>query len=522
MNSSFLKRLQMLDSPDWLQSLSGIKRGFEKECLRVNKQGLISTTPHPKALGSSLTHPMITTDFSEALLEFITPPTENLNEPYDILKALHLYTNQNLKDELLWSASMPCTLPKETEIPIAEYGSSNLGRLKHIYRRGLAFRYGRIMQTISGIHYNFSLPDNFWQKYYADSGSMLKKQLFISEQYLSLIRNSLRFGWLLPLLFGASPAVSTSFFAEHQPDLEVSGSDTYVGSFATSLRLSDLGYHNREQMDYKISYNTFPAFLETMRKAVHTSVPQYRQIGVFKDGEYNQLSDCVFQIENEHYALVRPKRVSGREERMMSAILRDGIEYIEVRALDINPFVPIGIEQDMVYLLDAFLIYCLLSDSPLLTDAEDQQIEYNHSQVVKRGRQPKLTLLDEQGKPRALVDWAMELLTSIEAVAVLLDKTYGSTVFTNACQIAKKRVLEPDALPSAQVLKEMKAQGGSYFDFASHWSLKHQQYFRNQQMLPSELKAYNTLVKDSFLAQEALESTDTLSFDKYLRLYLAT
>jgi glutamate--cysteine ligase len=522
MNSFFLKRLKMLDSIDWLQSLSGIKRGFEKECLRVNKQGLISTTPHPKALGSSLTHPMITTDFSEGLLEFITPPTESLHAPYDILKSLHIYTNQNLKDELLWSASMPCTLPKETEISIAEYGSSNLGRLKHIYRRGLAFRYGRIMQTISGIHYNFSLSDNFWQKYYTYSGSTSKKQLFISEQYLGLIRNSLRIGWLLPLLFGASPAVSTSFFAGHQPDLEVNGSNTYLGSFATSLRLSDLGYHNREQMDDKISYNTFSTFLETMGKAVHTSTSRYRQIGVFKNGEYNQLSDCIFQIEDEHYALVRPKRVSGREERMMSAILRDGIEYIEVRALDINPFVPIGVEQDMVYLLDAFLIYCLLTDSPSLTDAENQQIEYNHSQVVKRGRQPKLSLLDQQSKPRELGDWAMELLTSIEAVAVLLDKAYGTQVFTNACHIAKKRVLEPDTLPSAQVLKDMQTHGGSYFDFASHWSSKHQQYFRNQQMASSELKAYDTLVKNSFLAQKELENTDTLSFDKYLRLYLAT
>jgi len=522
MNSLFSKRLQTLDSPDWLQCLSGIKRGFEKECLRVNKQGMISTTPHPKALGSSLTHPMITTDFSEGLLEFITPPTEDLNEPFKILNALHVYTNQNLKDELLWCASMPCTLSKESEIPIAEYGSSNLGHLKHIYRRGLSFRYGRMMQTIAGIHYNFSLSDSFWQKYYAHSASILQKQIFISEQYLSLIRNSLRLGWLLPLLFGASPAVSTSFFSAHKPDLEAWGSDTYLGTFATSLRLSDLGYCNREQMDNKISYNTFPGFLETMRKAVHTSVPQYRKIGVFKDGEYNQLSDCVFQIEDEHYALVRPKRVSGREERMMAAILRDGIEYIEVRALDINPFVSIGVESEMVYLLDAYLIYCLLTESPPLTDAENQRIEYNHSQVVKWGRQPKLSLIDEQGQPRALVDWAMELLTSIEAVAALLDKAYGSTIFTNACKIAKKRVLEPETLPSAQVLKDMKTRGDSYFNFAKRWSLKHQQDFQNQRMLPIEFDYYNALVQDSLVAQRELENTDTLSFDKYLDLYLAT
>lgn len=521
MNSLFLKRLQILDSSDWLHSLSLIKRGFEKECLRVNKHGMISTAQHPKALGSSLTHPMITTDFSEGLLEFITPPTCDLKTPFETLNALHVYTAQHLKDELLWSGSMPCTLPKETEIPIAEYGFSNLGRLKHIYRQGLAFRYGRMMQTIAGMHYNFSLSDNFWQKYYVHSGSTLPKQMFISEQYLGLIRNSLRLGWLLPLLFGASPAVSTSFFAAHKPDLELSGSDTYIGSFATSLRLSDLGYHNRTQKKGKISYNTFSAFVETMKKAVHTPVSQYRQIGVLKDGEYRQLSDCVFQIEDEHYSLVRPKRVSGPEERMMAAIVRDGIEYIEVRALDINPFMPIGVEQEMVYLLDAFLIYCLLIESPPLTDAENQRIAYNHSEVVKRGRQPMLSLRDEQNKPRVLADWAIDLLTSIEAVSVLLDKGYNSKVFSNASKIAKKRVLAPDTLTSAQVLKEMKAHEGSYVDFANHWSLKHQQYFGKQEMQASELDYYNALVKDSFLAQQALEKTNTVPFDEYLAQYLA-
>ncbi len=517
----FLKRLELLDAPDWLRSLSGIKRGFEKESLRVNKQGFISTTPHPEGLGSSLTHPMITTDFSEGLLEFVTPPTEDLGLPFSVLKDLHIYTNQHLKAELLWSASMPCHLPKEAAIPIAEYGTSHLGRLKHIYRRGLAFRYGRMMQTIAGIHYNFSLSDNFWQKYYLYAESTLPKQRFISEQYLSLIRNSLRFSWLLPLLFGASPAVSRSFLMAPQPYLELNGLDTYLGSFATSLRLSDLGYHNRKQANISISYNTFPEFLETMRQAVHTPVSEYRDMGVLKNGEYNQLSDCVFQIEDEHYALVRPKRVSEREKRMMSAILHDGIEYIEVRALDINPFVPIGVEQELVYLLDAFLIYCLLTDSPPLTDAENAQIAYNHNQVVTRGRQSGLHLQGNQGELRLLVDWAMELLTAISAVAVLLDKAYGLKVFTQACEIAKKRILAPDTLASAQVLTEMQTRQESYFEFANRLSLQHRQYFRAQKIPSSALHYYKKLTRDSFAAQKKLENSDTMPFDKYLALYLA-
>lgn len=522
MTSLFLKRLNQLDSPDWLRSLTGIKRGFEKECLRVNSRGKISTTPHPAALGSSLTHPMITTDFSEGLLEFITLPTDDLNEPFRVLSELQILTNQTLKDELLWTASMPCHLSSEADIPIAEYGTSNLGRLKHIYRRGLSYRYGRMMQAISGIHYNFSLSDSFWEKYYQDAHTTVSKQDFISAQYLGLIRNSLRLGWLLPLLFGASPAVSTSFFNHHKPSLQPFGTDTYIGPYATSLRLSDLGYHNQEPLDNKISYNNFPEFLKTMRKAVHTVVPRYQEIGVFKNGEYNQLSDCVFQIEDEHYALVRPKRVSGREERMLAAMLHQGIEYIEVRAFDINPFVPIGIEQDLVYLLDAFLIYCLLTESPPLTEAENDRIENNLSLVVKQGRDPQLSLLDEHGHPRPLQTRALELLTAIEPVAALLDKAYGSRVFTRACEIAKSRVLAPDTLPSARVLQEIERQDGSYFKFAERWSFAHQEVFRAQSLTHQQTEYYHTVAKDSLLAQKALELSDTLSFDEYLRQYLAT
>jgi glutamate--cysteine ligase len=489
-----------------LPSLLGIKRGFERECLRVNTEsGMLSATPHPTALGSSLIHPMITTDFSEALLEFITPPTEDLHLPFKMLLDLHVYTNQHLENEFLWLSSMPCTLPKEADIPIAQYGTSNFGQLKHIYRRGLANRYGRVMQTISGIHYNFSLSDDFWQKYYEDSKSTLSKQDFISEQYLGLIRNSLRLGWLLPLLFGASPC-----------------SDTSIEPYATSLRLSDSGYHNRTQSKNQISYNSLAEFLETMQKAVHTPLPEYTAMGVLKNGTYNQLSDCVFQVEDEHYASVRPKRVSGLEERMLAAILRDGIEYIEVRALDINPFVPIGIDPEMVYLLDAFLVYCLLIESPPLTDAENQRIQYNHNQIVKQGRQPGLTLLDELGQTRDVIAWAEVLLTDIQKIAVLLDKAYDCIKFTQACAMAKKQISAPETLPSARVLEEMRSHGDSYFDFARRWSLKHQQYFKTQLLSNAEIDKYSLIGRDSLLAQKRLENNQTVPFDEYLRRYLST
>lgn len=520
---TFLKRLQKLEAPHFIQSLASITRGFEKESLRVDKNGFLAVSPHPIALGSSLMHPKITTDYSEALLEFITSPASTIEAPFNELTDLHHYTYQVLGEELLWAGSMPCQLPAEEDIPIAQYGSSCLGRLKHIYRRGLGNRYGKSMQTIAGIHYNFSLPQLFWEYYQASQKSELSLQQFISEQYLGLMRNCLRFGWLLSVLFGASPAVSDSFFNGRKPNLAKLKSwdkETWIGPYATSLRLSDLGYHNRSQSSISISYNSFDEFLYTMRQAVHTPFPEYSQIGIQKAGEYQQLSDSLLQIEDEHYALIRPKRLSGREERTMAALVRQGIEYIELRALDINPFIPIGIETAAVPLLDTFLIMCLLMDSPPLTDAEMVQIEYNHMQAATQGREPLLQLRGEGGQPYTLTAWALEIIGAMEKVAVLLDKVYSLESFSKACDRAKQQILTPEKLPSARVLKDMMQRKESYLEFACRRSLAHQRYFTSKRRSSAKWKYYVKLAEDSKLAQLELECSEKMPFNEYLRRYL--
>jgi glutamate--cysteine ligase len=521
MTQTFMARIQALDSLDWVTCLQGIKRGFEKESLRVTKKGNLAKTKHPTALGSSLMHPFITTDYSEALLEFITPPLSDLNKLFDVLYELHHYTYHVLKKEMLWTASMPCLLPKEEEIAIAQYGHSNLGKLKHIYRQGLGYRYGRAMQMIAGIHYNFSLPDTFWGKYQILLNSQLSAKEFRSEQYLAISRNVLRFGWLLPLLMGASPAISASFVKQQNSTLKKWQANTLIGPFATSLRLSDLGYHNKIQSQFSISYNSFSEFLHSMKKMLHTAVPEYKHIGVQKNGKYLQLNDKMLQLEDEHYAMVRPKRVSAPDERMLLAILREGIEYLEVRAIDINPFFPMGIEKEMVYFLDAVLITCLLMDSPPITDAEHRRIAYNYTRVVKEGLNPKLTLLDETGIPRLLRDLGMELLAVIEMVAERLNKAYLSTIFTKACELVRERILSPEMLPSARVLQEMTSKKESYLEFAWRWSLQHQHYFDNKGIDPIQLDFYQKMAQMSIQEQERREHEDTIPFADYLQNYLA-
>lgn len=514
------KRLKIFDSSEFLNALGGIRRGFEKECLRVDLQGQFSNKPHPAALGSSLKNPMITTDYSEALLEFITPPTVDLQEPFRILEELHQYTYAVLDQECLWAGSMPCVLAAEQDIPIAQYGSSHWGRLKHIYRRGLGYRYGRMMQTIAGVHYNFSLSQEFWQHYHAYLGSPLGLKEFISEQYLGLIRNALRWKWLLPLLFGASPAVSPSFFKGQNSTLELWGEDTLVGSQATSLRLSDLGYTNSTQSKFLISYNTLEEFVRDLQHIVHLPVPEYSRIPLKKDGEYCQLSQNLLQIEAEHYALLRPKRVLKSEERLLTALTREGIEYIEVRAVDLNPFSPIGIEPETTGVLDAFLLLCLFTESPPLSDQEQYAIAAKHAQVVQWGRKPGLTLTDGAGRTREVLDWASELLEGMAAVAIVLDKSYRVSTFSEACQRALEQVKAPDTLPSAQILQEMKEHQESHCAFVQRWSLKHRDYFLARSLSPDRQEYLHLMAQQSVLAQQALERADTVSFEEYLRRYL--
>jgi glutamate--cysteine ligase len=199
-------------------------------------------------LGSALTHPQITTDYAEALLEFITPAE------HDIGLALHRSTRSTatptkLDGELLWSQSMPCDLPPEEDIEIAWYGSSNIGMLKHVYRRGLALRYGKAMQCIAGIHYNYSLPrtavDAAQAKASRKNAAALRD--FQSERYIALIRNFRRYSWLLMYLFGASPALSRCFLRGREHNLDALSDDTLYLPYATSLRMSDLGYQNDAQ-----------------------------------------------------------------------------------------------------------------------------------------------------------------------------------------------------------------------------------------------------------------------------------
>ena len=368
-------------------ALHGIRRGIEKESLRVRPDGTLAATPHPAGLGSALSHPHITTDFSEAQLELITGVHAGVESCLEELTAIHQAVYRQIGEELLWCASMPCALPADDAIPIGRYGTSNVGQAKTVYRTGLAYRYGRRMQTISGIHYNFSLPGRS------------------NDEYFALIRNFRRHSWLLLYLFGASPAVCSSFVEGREHDLEVLGPGTLGRPWATSLRMGRLGYQSDAQASLAVSYNSLESYAASLQDALTRPWPLYEAIGIRDpDGEYSQLATSLLQIENEFYGTIRPKRVIRTGERPLHALRERGVEYVEVRLMDLDPFEPVGINAATMRFLDVFLLHCLLADSPPDTPEEIVCMSLIQEFVAQRGREPGLKLGCGSGV-RAMKEW---------------------------------------------------------------------------------------------------------------------
>ena len=519
MTRVFEKRLAQIESAE-RDVLTGGRKGVEKEALRVGDDGYLALTPHPRSLGSALTNRYITTDFSEALLEFVTPAYESSWEALQVVCDIHQFTHENLGRELLWPASMPCRVPDGVDIPLADYGSSNVGRMKTIYRRGLGYRYGRPMQTIAGVHFNYSLPEAFWPAYQELLGDRRELDAFRSDHYLGLVRNFRRFGWLVLYLFGASPALCRSFEAA-SPNMPVLHGDTYYEPYATSLRMSDLGYSNKTQAGIKLSLNSLDEYISALSSAIRTPEPAYEKIGVKVDGEYRQLNANKLQIENEYYSSVRPKRVARSGERPTAALRRGGIEYVEIRSLDISLYDPAGINQATMRFIEAFLIYCLLEESPPLDDEDLSRSALNQARTAKEGRRPGLELTRSTGQV-LLCDWAYSMLDDIEGVARLIDAGEEGDDYANAVIAMRKLVDDPALTPSARLIDDMSDRKTGYFDYVLEIARRHREYFGALRPLPGERREdFETEVRESLARQAEIEAADTQSLDDYLAEYFA-
>ena len=506
------------------QLLKGMLRGIERETLRMQSNGYLSQQPHPQALGSALTHPHITTDYSEALLEFITQPHDSIDATLNELTDIHRFVQQHLPDgEKLWPLSMPCMLDvNENNIPLAQYGSSNIGRLKTLYRHGLGLRYGRRMQTIAGVHYNLSFPDALFADLQAHEDvaefKNLSLQDYRSHRYLGLIRNFLRISPLLMLVLGASPSVCACFLTGRSHHLINLLPGTLYLPEATALRMGRLGYQNSAQKQLGIHYNDLKAYVAGLQRAVKTPYRAFSRLGVDDaHGVPIQINDHVLQIENEYYSIIRPKQIPEHGETPAEALAARGVAYVELRAVDVNPYSPIGIDAESAAFLEVLALYCLMQPSPALLPPEEALIDANQTEVVNRGRAADAAV---QGLNQTVLlkDWVQAHLSAMQGCAETLDQTRADGLYARALARMVQRVQHNNQTLSAQVVADTMQHGGTW-RLGSHLAEQHAAFYAQTPLTPETQAHFEALTSDSLLKQQQLEQDHSQSFIDFVARY---
>ena len=522
MYSKFHQRVSALQSAASADIFQCGAIGLEKESLRVSKAGTLAQTAHPQYLGSALTNPYITTDYSEALLEFITPPCADVGEAMAFLRDTQQFVYAGLEDELLWSASMPCVVAGETSIPLAKYGSSNLGQMKTVYRRGLGHRYGRVMQVIAGVHYNYSFKDEFWQTYQSVENNSGVLQDFISAGYFDALRNLQRYGWLISYLFGASPAICKSFLNGQQTNLQEYNENSFYEPYATSLRLGEIGYRNSRESDVGITanYNSLQEYIDCLRCAIETPYAGYEEIGLKKEGVYQQLNNNILQIENEYYSSVRPKQILQGLEKPVNALRDRGVQYLELRSVDVNPFDPLGVNEQQLRFIQVFIIFCCLQESPAFDSAERKMIDDNLLTTAHRGREPGLKLDTPKGG-KELKLWARELVEQLLPLASVLDQSDEGNLFYDACVAQLELIDDAEKTPSASILRQMNKNDEGFFHFSKRMSDMHHDYFNNLAVNQQKQTFYQQASEASLKKQQSVEASDRQSFEVFLSQYFS-
>jgi glutamate--cysteine ligase len=489
--------------------------GIEKESLRVS-QSILSRKQHQQSMGSPLCHRYITTDFSEAQLELITPPLIDKKMGLNFLENIHHFVSHKIEDEIVWPFSMPPFIQSETEIPIASYGSSNLALFKTTYRNGLSHRYGRTMQAISGIHFNYSLPEQIWKSSLFTEEKAVSKKLR-ANIYFRTLRNLHRMNWLILYLFGASPIVTKNFLSNKHRGFQKLDNYAYYLPYATSLRMSDLGYQNINQSDLAISLNSLQEYTLDLKQATATKCNDFQKIDKETTEDYPQINSNILQIEDEYYAVSRPKSNSVSNQRLTTKLNDTGVDYIELRSLDINPFQRIGIDLDTVHFLEVFFIYCTLSSSPPIKNGEIEEIKQNDLLVATRGREPGLNLSNNRTKI-SLKNWANQILDEMMSITGLLDNKM--TDFTRIIRKLSTQITDPEQTLSAMLLNKILTEKVDVQELGRALGNDYKNYYIS--METSKNSDWSLLEKesaDSKKRQTELEQASSQSFEDFVKEY---
>ena len=383
-------------------------KGLEKENLRSDPEGKISNNDFPKTFGIHNFNSFVTLDYSEPHLEIVTPTFEDNQELFGFLRHLHAYVESNLGKDFLWNYSMPPRF-KRKYIKLPPHRDANITKLAHLYRLGLRNRYGDKMQSTAGIHFNISFSD-----------SVIKS---LSESktdiYLGACRNFLRVFPLVLRLIGCSPVTHKSFLKDRNLNIDkLNDEDCYLPK-STSLRVSRLGYYSEEQDEKFITFNSLEEYLETIQNYINTPNEKFNDISLDLK---QQVNNGTIQMESELYNHIRPKGVFSRTERQYNQLKKTGIEYLEIRSIDLNPYSEIGISIEDVEFLELLSLFCSLSDSPKIDETEAMLIKENIRRASEVGQ--SCSLLNSFGGKKGEInikELTNELLEDLKSFAKKIE-----------------------------------------------------------------------------------------------------
>ena len=455
------------------------KFGVEKESQRVTASGDLALTDHPPVFGDKTENPRITVDFSESQIEMITPTFKSVSDVYKELNIINSEVENGIGEELLWPLSMPPKLPTEDHIPIAKFSETEHGKHMETYRKGLALRYGKKMQMISGIHYNFSFGEELIDHLYHKYGNRTDKRLFINEIHFALTRNFLRYRWLLIYLFGASPYCHSSYHSVINKEIGIIRRCCHdcediienFNQYATSLRVSRFGYSNTLKHNYNIYFNSLEEYSTKIRKMLATENKKYSKLGIYTNGNQIQLNGNILQKESEFYSSIRLKQNIIRGETQLDALEKRGVRHVEVRILDLNPFERLGLSIEQMNFLQIFMLYCLFEHSKPITDEEYEKINSNHHHVALYGRKEDLTLQKYDNGIIGLKLWGEEIFDRLKDIAVLIKKDTGNDKYLKSVSNEYKKLFDVSLLPSERIHMEMKENNENFLEFGTRWAI---------------------------------------------------
>lgn len=426
--------------------------GLEKENLRVDSKGRLALTKHPKIFSED--NPYIKRDFSESQVEMVTPICNSINEVYDFMENLHNIVSTSLKDEYLWPQSNPPIIPKDEEIPVAVLKNEN--EIK--YREGLVAKYGAKRQLVSGVHFNFSFNEELLKEIYKLTECKDSYKNFKNNIYFKVGRNLIKYKWFLIYLTGASPVFHKSYKGTCNKQSKKLGKDDYYFKGVNSLRNSECGYKNAE--DFYVSYNNVEEYVEDIRKLI---------------------DDNCIQGAREYYSPIRFK--TKEEGDMLENLLEDGVKYIEIRLIDLDPLCKIGISKDTLNLIFLFVLFTVFTeDQEYTVKLHDEYVENDNNAIENH----EYHLINLNGEKVGLRQQGLKVLNEIENIANTLFP--DNEELKKVINISRDRFNNYKDTIASQLINGMKES--NYIDYFMKLSKEYLEYSKKNVF---KLKGYEDL-----------------------------